>query len=443
MIRCFHSAVKPGISKSILTTFPTCVTSKRPFLKPLLRLEVHSLSSHKKSNRRVLSIYQHLERPKCSSLERHTKQFAGIPAYSTPRCFFSEEKDIFDDGSQKRRFRATVKCSNKPSGNMKVATTVPVKNKDKVSEENVNFAESQLTNTMVDFLPITLQPYGRLARLDKPWGSMLLLWPCLWSTSLAADVGSFPDWELVGLFTAGSFIMRGAGCTINDMWDSEYDKKVFRTTSRPLASGELNHTQAMIFLAAQLSAGLGVLVSLPNVEYCFILGASSLPLVVAYPLMKRYTRYPQFVLGLTFNWGAIMGYAAVHGALDYSVILPLYGSGICWTLVYDTLYAHQDKVDDSRLGLQSTALTFGDDQTKPILFMFSTFSLVGWSAAGYNADVISPVFYGGCGLAYSHLLWQVYTANLSDHANLAERFKSNQTLGAIIFASCVTGNFLS
>jgi 4-hydroxybenzoate polyprenyltransferase len=133
--------------------------------------------------------------------------------------------------------------------------------------------------------------------------------------------------------------MRGAGCTINDMWDADFDRHVERTKSRPLASGELSMTQATAFLAAQLSVGLGVLLSLPHMEFCFMVGAASLPLVVAYPLMKRYTNWPQLVLGMTFNWGALMGWAATHGSLmdGLSIVGPLYASGITWTLVYDTL----------------------------------------------------------------------------------------------------------
>lgn len=132
--------------------------------------------------------------------------------------------------------------------------------------------------------------------------------------------------------------MRGAGCTINDMWDADFDKRVTRTRSRPLASGELTHTQALGFLSVQLTAGLGILLSLPHTLYCFQLGAASLPLVAAYPLMKRLTNWPQLVLGMTFNWGAFMGWAATYGELDFSVVGPLYASGVAWTLVYDTLY---------------------------------------------------------------------------------------------------------
>lgn len=236
--------------------------------------------------------------------------------------------------------------------------------------------------------------------------------------------------------------MRGAGCTINDMWDRDFDKNVTRTKTRPLASGELNMKQATAFLALQLSTGLGVVLSLPNTEYCFWLCSASLPLVATYPLMKRYTNWPQLVLGMTFNWGSFVGWAATYGSLELPVVLPLYVSGVCWTIVYDTLYAHQDKKDDAKLGLKSTALHFGDN-TKPILHGFSALTLSGWTLTGYALGYSSPWYYLGCGLAYSHLVWQVHTADLENPDNLAKRFRSNQQVGAIMFGSCVLGSLTS
>jgi 4-hydroxybenzoate polyprenyltransferase len=292
-----------------------------------------------------------------------------------------------------------------------------------------------------DYLPTKFQPYARLARMDKPIGTWLLLWPCFWSTAIAAPAGQFPDPYLLGIFTAGAFIMRGAGCTINDMWDQDFDKRVRRTASRPLALGDLTQTQALAFLAVQLSAGLGVLVSLPNTMYSFVWGASSLPLVVVYPLMKRYTNWPQLVLGLTFNWGAWMGWAATHGSMDYSVIGPLYFSGVTWTMVYDTIYANQDKADDTRLGLKSTALTFGSDEArhKQILHGFAALTWMQWLLAGYAMDHGFLAYSVGATAAYSHLAWQIQTADLENPHNLAERFRSNTTVGGIIFASIVAG----
>ena len=162
--------------------------------------------------------------------------------------------------------------------------------------------------------------------------------------------------------------MRGAGCTINDMWDKDFDKDVARTKNRPLASGRISPFQALVFLGCQLSVGLGVLLQLN--DYCLSLGASSLALVVSYPFFKRVTHYPQVVLGLAFNWGALLGWAAVHGSCDWSVVLPLYSAGVSWTMIYDTWYAHQDKEDDKKLGLKSTAIAWGDN-TKKIASLYS------------------------------------------------------------------------
>lgn len=274
------------------------------------------------------------------------------------------------------------------------------------------------------------------------------------TTSTTTDTMSMlpADPYLLSLFTVGAFVMRGAGCTINDLWDQDFDAKVKRTADRPLAKGDVTTPQAMGWLAIQLGVGLGVLLSLPHTYYTFCWGAASLPLVVAYPLMKRYTRYPQFVLGLTFNWGAWMGWAATFGSMDYAVIAPLYASGIAWTMVYDTIYANQDKEDDASLGLKSTALTFGSDgdaKQKQILHAFAAMAYCGWLLSGYN--LYDPLQDIGAGMAfekyaicvsaaYAHLIWQIQTADFDDPHNLAKRFRSNTMVGGIVFGSIVAAN---
>lgn len=194
----------------------------------------------------------------------------------------------------------------------------------------------------------------------------------------------------------------------------------------------------MAFLGGQLTLGLGVLLSL-NTE-CIKLGFAVMPLVVAYPLMKRYTDWPQAVLGLTMNWGAIMGWAAVHGSASWAHVLPLYGAGVCWTLVYDTLYGHQDKADDRRLGIRSTALLFGDRGTKPILAGFGAASVGLLAASGLAADLSWP-FYAGTAAAAGHLAWQIRSADLDNPTGLFEIFRSNREFGALVFASIVCGHF--
>lgn len=198
------------------------------------------------------------------------------------------------------------------------------------------------------YVPSTYQPYFHLVRADKQTGTLLLLWPCIWSTALAAPLGTLPDPLLMAKFTTGAFLMRGAGCIINDLWDRDFDRNVTRTASRPLAAGTLTPKQALICLGGHLAVSFAILTSFNT--YSIILGLCSMPLVVIYPLMKRYTNWPQLVLGLTFNWGALMGWAAMHGSCAWPQVLPLYGAGVCWTLVYDTIYGYQDRKDDLKLG---------------------------------------------------------------------------------------------
>lgn len=200
-----------------------------------------------------------------------------------------------------------------------------------------------------ELVPVKVRPYLHLSRADKQIGTMLLLWPCAWGIGLAAPVGEFPDMVLLSRFAVGALVMRSAGCVINDLWDKDFDKHVERTKTRPLASGAISVPQALGLLGLQLTAGLAVLVGLNPTSIA--LGMASMPLVVAYPLMKRFTYWPQFVLGLTFNWGSLLGYTAVTGSMSsLTAALPLYGAGVCWTLIYDTLYGYQDRDDDSKLG---------------------------------------------------------------------------------------------
>lgn len=222
----------------------------------------------------------------------------------------------------------------------------------------------------------------------------------------------------LGLFGLGAVVMRGAGCTINDMWDKNLDKAVERTQSRPLAKGVISQRQALVFLAGQLSVGLGVLLQLN--WYSILLGASSMSLVTVYPLMKRITYWPQVVLGLTFNWGALLGWSAVAGAVDWSVCLPLYAGGVCWTLVYDTIYAHQDKTDDVNAGIYSTALLFGE-QTRPILGALSASSISFIGLAGVlNAHGVP--FYLGLGLGAAQLARVLWRTDLESRPSCWQGF---------------------
>ncbi|KAF9353736.1 Para-hydroxybenzoate--polyprenyltransferase, mitochondrial precursor (PHB:polyprenyltransferase) [Mortierella sp. AD094] len=296
-------------------------------------------------------------------------------------------------------------------------------------------------STWLDRMPESLQPYLYLTRIDKPIGTWLLFWPCAWGITMASYGASLP-WTstlyTIGLFGTGAIIMRGAGCTINDLWDRDIDKKVERTKVRPLASGAITPTQAIAFLGLQLGAGLAVLTQLNM--YSILLGASSLSLVVTYPAMKRITYWPQVVLGLAFNWGALLGSSAMLGTANWQVALPLYASGVCWTLVYDTIYAHQDKRDDVKIGVKSTALRFGK-KTPEYLAAFSTGMVSMLALAGYMNDQ-GPLFYAlSVGGAAAHLAWQLKTVDYENPIDCWSKFASNKWTGALVFGG-IAGDYL-
>ncbi|KMT05818.1 hypothetical protein BVRB_7g165920 [Beta vulgaris subsp. vulgaris] len=307
-------------------------------------------------------------------------------------------------------------------------------------DDNVDKKKLTAEISWVDlYLPHRIQPYAKLARLDRPIGTWLLAWPCMWSITLAADPGNLPDIKILALFGCGAFLLRGAGCTINDLFDQDIDVKVERTKLRPIASGLLTPFQGISFLGVQLLLGLGILLQLNN--YSRILGASSLLLVFSYPLMKRLTFWPQAYLGLTFNWGALLGWSAVRGSLDPLIIFPLYLSGVCWTLVYDTIYAHQDKEDDMKVGVKSTALRFGD-LTKKWLGGFGFVCTSSLALSGFNADLGWP-YYACLAAASGQIAWQIFTVDLSNRDDCNRKFVSNKWFGALIFSGILFGRLAS
>ncbi|CAM8943357.1 unnamed protein product [Rhodiola kirilowii] len=289
------------------------------------------------------------------------------------------------------------------------------------------------------YLPRKIRPYAHLARLDKPIGTWLLAWPCMWSINMAASPGNLPDFKMMTLFGCGALLLRGAGCTVNDLLDRDIDTKVERTKLRPVASGLLSPFEAVSFLGLQLLLGLGILLQLNN--YSRVLGASSLLLVFSYPLMKRFTFWPQAFLGLTFNWGALLGWSAIRGSLDPAVVLPLYFSGVCWTLVYDTIYAHQDKDDDLKVGVKSTALRFGDS-TKQWISGFGLLCTGNLALSGYNAEIGWP-YYAFLTAGSGHLAWQIWAVDLSCRADCNKKFVSNKWFGALIYAGILCGRVVS
>lgn len=236
--------------------------------------------------------------------------------------------------------------------------------------------------------------------------------------SYALDAPLATNLAYIGLFGLGALVMRGAGCTINDMWDKNLDRVVERTRMRPLAQGALTRREALVFLGGQLAVGLCVLLQLN--WYSILLGASSLSVVTIYPLMKRITYWPQAVLGLAFNWGAFLGWSAIAGTVNWHVCLPLYLGGVCWTLVYDSIYAHQDKIDDVKAGIRSTALLFGE-KSRPILSALSASAMSLVTYAGV-VNVQGVPFYLGVGLGGVQLVKVLWRTNFDDRVSCWKGF---------------------
>ena len=286
--------------------------------------------------------------------------------------------------------------------------------------------------------PAALRPYFRLARVDRPIGFWLLLIPCWWGLALAtvSVLGSDPVASLLYglLFAAGAFVMRAAGCTWNDILDRDFDKRVARTATRPIPSGAISVRQALVFLCLMLLAGLAVLLAF-NL-FTILLAISSLILVALYPLMKRITYWPQAFLGITFNWGVLVGWAAATGSLE-APALWLYAAAIFWTVGYDTIYAHQDKDDDALIGLKSTALKFGD-RTRLFLFLFYGLAVTLIGVAFWSAGLRWPS-YAFLAAAALHLGYQAATVKFDDPQACLATFKSNTRTGIYVLAAILAG----
>jgi len=299
---------------------------------------------------------------------------------------------------------------------------------------------SDATGNWVDTLaPPWSRPYLRLARLDRPIGSWLLLLPCWWSAALAAaiarDLRSLP--LVFGLFFVGAFAMRGAGCTWNDITDRDLDAKVERTRSRPIPAGQVSVTQALVFLIAQALVGLAVLLQFNR--FAVMTGIASLGIVAVYPFMKRVTWWPQIVLGLAFSWGALMGFAVLLGRIDASAIC-LYAGSIAWVIGYDTIYAHQDAEDDALIGVKSTALLFGA-RTHQALMPFYALAVVLIGTAIGVAGGKLPAWLGLVAFA-AHLAWQIARLKIEDGALCLSIFKSNRDAGLLLLAGLLVNAWI-
>jgi 4-hydroxybenzoate polyprenyltransferase len=296
------------------------------------------------------------------------------------------------------------------------------------------------TGNWVDTLaPAWSRPYLRLARLDRPIGSWLLLLPCWWSAALAAalarDVSRLP--LIVVLFFVGAFAMRGAGCTWNDITDRDLDAKVERTRSRPIPAGQVSVSQAFVFLAAQALIGLVVLLQFNR--FAVVTGIASLAIVAVYPFMKRITWWPQIVLGLAFSWGALMGFAVVLGQIGAPALL-LYAGSIAWVIGYDTIYAHQDTEDDALIGVKSTARLFGARTHLALMLFYSLAVLL----IGVSLSICGAGFPAWVGLVAfaAHLCWQIARLEIDDPALCLRIFKSNRDAGLLLFAGLLADALL-
>ena len=287
-------------------------------------------------------------------------------------------------------------------------------------------------------LPSNWLPFVQLARVDRPAGWQLLLAPCLDSVCLAGVYRlQQPDFLLILLFTLGAIAMRGAGSTFNDLIDRKIDAQVERTRGRPLPSGRVSMLAAAFFMAAQALLGLGVLLSLNS--FSIVLGFASMLPVAAYPFMKRFTHWPQAVLGLAFSWGALMGWAALTGELA-APALWLYASCVVWTIGYDTIYALMDRPDDIKAGVGSTAVLFGDHVVLAVgLFYLAAVIFAEFALIGVGAGLLAHL--GLAAFAF-HLAWQIRRLEGADDAMALKLFRSNGRAGFLLFAGLFAENML-
>ncbi|MET0906437.1 MAG: 4-hydroxybenzoate octaprenyltransferase [Tardiphaga sp.] len=308
-----------------------------------------------------------------------------------------------------------------------------------MSDAAARVADATANNWVDRVAPLWSRPYLRLSRFDRPIGSWLLLMPCWWSAALASgaaqNLQQLPT--MIALFFIGAFVMRGAGCTWNDITDRDLDAKVERTRSRPIPAGQVTAKKAFAWLVLQALIGLVVLLQFNS--FAIATGIASLIIVAAYPFMKRITYWPQSVLGLAFSWGALMGFAVVFGRIDATALL-LYAGSICWVIAYDTIYAHQDTEDDALIGIKSTALLFGArTQTALVVFYGLAVALISvalrLAGAGWPAWIGLVVFAG-------HLAWQITRIDISDSALCLRLFKSNRDAGLLLFAGLLLDAFL-
>jgi 4-hydroxybenzoate polyprenyltransferase len=305
-----------------------------------------------------------------------------------------------------------------------VASTAPPPPKPDVATPDAVVA------SWIDALPAALRPYARLARLDRPAGSWLLFWPCAWGVALAD--GLVADWSLIVWFGIGSMAMRAAGCVWNDIIDRDLDAQVARTRARPIASGQISVRRALAFAIALSLLGLVVVLQLRPLAQ--LVAIASLGLVAGYPFMKRITWWPQAWLGLTFNWGALVGFVAVTDPAP--AMLLLYAGGIAWTLGYDTIYALQDIEDDAMAGIKSSARALGP-RARVGVAGFYALALLLWGGALWSIFP-DPLALASLIPLALHFGWQVHRLADTSPANALALFRANRSAGLLLFGACAT-----
>ncbi|KAI0445695.1 4-hydroxybenzoate polyprenyl transferase family protein [Xylaria telfairii] len=353
---------------------------------------------------RIRPLYRGVAQSRASQLSRHVSTTHGLRGHSASRTAVGFVKPTqlipLHLTSASRRRSHTLESPSSPA---------------------IREAYLPPTTGFLSRLPASWIPYGELMRLDKPAGTIYLFFPCLFSTLLAAPLATPMASPLsvlgtTALFFSGALIMRGAGCSINDLWDRNLDPHVTRTRLRPIARGALTLFRAFAWTGVQLLAGLGILLQFPPI--CLFYGIPSLLFVATYPLAKRVTYYPQFVLGLTFSWGAIMGFpalgvdllAADAGAIRAAAAL-LYASNVAWTVLYDMIYAHMDVRDDAKAGIKSIALKHGAE-TKKVLTGLAVVQIGLLAGAGIATGAGPAFFIGSCGGAALTLGYMIKKVNL-------------------------------
>lgn len=312
-----------------------------------------------------------------------------------------------------------------------------------MSNESQTVPDSESAG-LIGLLPSAARPYALLARLDRPIGWWLLFWPCAWGVALGGEYDAFvnKNWYLLGWFLLGSIAMRGAGCVYNDIIDRDLDQKVERTRGRPLASGIVSVKSAWLWLAVLCL--IGFLVWWQLILPAKILALLTIPLIAAYPFMKRITWWPQIWLGLVFGSGALIGFAAVGSLMfkfssDYTnlwnAMFLLYGGTIFWVIGYDTIYALQDREDDALVGIKSSALRLGDN-VRPGVMGFYLLALAGWAGAFWTVRPDYLALMALIPLAL-HLLWQIGTLKSGDGDDALNKFRSNRFAGFLMFLACL------